>query len=171
MQTTNSSGGKKTILWIAGGCLAVIVCALAVVVFGFGGLAWLGSQTPTNTDVVIGVPLEAAVGDQIELTVSIANSGSTAMQLMSIDISLNYLNGIAIDHTDPAFTESSQFNALGGGETFQTFYFHQSIAPGNTLTILFNGVAVAAGDYSGSVDVCIDSDFNCATNIVRTVIK
>ena len=171
MQTTNSSGGNKTMLWIAGGCLAIIVCALAVVVFGFGGLAWLGSQTPSNIEVTLEVPLEAGVGDNIELKVSVANSGSTDMQLMSVDISLNYLNGIAIDHTDPAFTESSQFSALGGGETFQTFYYHQSIAPGETLTILFNGVAISAGDYSGSVDVCLDSDFNCATNIVRTVIK
>ena len=171
METTNSSGGNKTILWIAGGCLALIVCLLAVVILGFGGLAWLGSQTPQYTGVMLDSPLEAAVGDPIELRVSVENSGSTPMQLMSIDISLNYLNGIAIDHTDPAFTESSQFDALGGGETFQTFYFHRSIAPGETLTILFSGVAVSAGDYSGSLDVCIDSEFNCATNIVRTVIK
>ena len=171
METANSSGGNKTILWIAGGCLALLVCGIGVIVFGFGGLAWLGSQTPENADVVLDVPLEAAVGDGIELKISVANTGSTSMQLMSIDISLNYLNGIAIDHTTPAHTESSQYKSLGGGETFQSFYFHRSIAPGETLIILFSGVAVSVGDYSGAVDVCIDSDFNCTINIVRTVIK
>jgi len=171
METANSSGGNKTILWIAGGCLALLVCAIGVIVFGFGGLAWLGSQSPENVVVSLDVPLEAAVGDGIELKISVANTGSTTVQLMSIDISLNYLNGIAIDHTTPAYTESSRYDALGGGETFQTFSFHRSIAPGETLTILFNGVAVSAGDYSGSINACIDSDFNCTNNIMRTVIK
>jgi len=171
MESANSSGGNKTILWIAGGCLAILVCVVAVVLFGFGGLAWLGSQTPENAGVVMDVPLEAAVGDGIELNISVTNTGSTTMQLMSIDISLNYLNGIAIDHATPAYTGSSQYDSLGGGETFQTFSFRRSIAAGETLTILFSGVAVSAGDYSGSVSVCIDSGINCAINIVRTVIK
>ena len=171
METANSSGGNKTILWIAGGCLAILVCAIGVVVFGFGGLAWLGSQTPDNANVVMDVPLEAAVGDEIEFNISVTNTGSTTVQLMSIDISLKYLNGIAIDHATPAYTGSSQYDALGGGETFQTFSFRRSIAAGEPLTILFSGLAVSAGDYSGSVSVCIDSDINCAINIVRTVIK
>jgi hypothetical protein len=171
MEIANSSGGNKTILWIAGGCLVIILCAIAVIVFGFGGLAWLGSQKPENLNVSLNVPLNAAIGEEFEFEIAITNTGSATMQLMNIDISLNYLDGIAIDHTSPAYTASSQYNALGGGETFQMFSFNQSIAPGETLTIIFSSLAVSAGDHSGNVSVCIDSTFNCAFHIARTVVK
>lgn len=167
----NTSGANKTFLWIAVGCLAVIVCILAVVLFGFGGLYWLGSRIPENVNVRVAAPTNAAVGDDVKIRISITNTGSEAMELSSIDISLNYLNGFNITQVDPPYSDVSQYDSLGGGETFQTYYFYLNVEPGEVLTITFIGKAVLPGDFRGSIDVCIDSDFNCATSISRTLIK
>ncbi len=170
MENTNN-GNKKTILWIAVGCLVVIACILGVVLLGFGGLLWVGSRTPTNTDIMVDSPLSASVGDDVRIQISVTNTSSDVLELSSIDISLNYLGGFTITQVTPPYSDIGQYDSLGGGETFQTYYFHQSIDPGNTLTILLEGTAVLPGDFSGSIDVCINSDFNCSTHIPRTVIK
>lgn len=167
----NTNRGNKTMVWVAVGCLAVVVCILAVVLFGFGGLMWLGSQTPENVDVKVNTPPNAGVGDDIQIQITVTNTSSEVLELSSIDISLNYLKGFTITQVDPPYSDIGQYDSLGGGETFQTYYFYQPIEPGVTMTIVFDVKAAIPGDFSGVVDVCIDSDFNCVTNIPRTVVK
>ncbi|MBI2334133.1 MAG: hypothetical protein HYU84_18565, partial [Chloroflexi bacterium] len=58
-----------------------------------------------------------------------------------------------------------------GGETYQTYSFQAAIPPGESLTISFEGQAVLPGDFSGGVDVCINSFFNCYTGSIRTLVK
>jgi len=170
MENTNNSN-NKTMLWIAGGCLAIVICIAAVCLLGFGGLVWLGSQTPDNVEVKVNAPISANVGDEVQIQVSITNTGSDVLELSSIDISLNYLNGFTITQVTPPYANVDQYDSLGGDETFQNYYFHHPIEPGITLTIILEGTAVLPGDFSGDIDVCIDSDFNCTTNIQRMVIK
>lgn len=169
MENTQSS--NKTMIWIAVGCLAVVVCIVVVILFGFGGLMWLGSQSPENADVKVSTPPNASVGDDVQIQVTVTNTSSEVLELSSIDISLNYLNGFTVTQVTPAYSDVGQYDSLGGGETFQTYYFYQPIEPGISLTIVFDAKAVIPGDFSGAIDVCIDSDFNCITNIPRTVIK
>lgn len=167
----NTQSGNKTMVWIAVGCLAVVICILAIILFGFGGLIWLGTQTPENVDVKVSAPQNASVGDDVQIQVSITNTSSEVLELSSIDISLNYLNGFTISQVTPAYSDVGQYDSLGGGETFQTYYFYLPIEPGITMMIVFDGKAVLPGDFSGSIDVCIESDFNCVSNIPRTMIK
>ena len=167
----NTSSGNKTLVWIAAGCLVLVICVLAVVVLGFGGLAWLGLQTPDNATVSINAPLSANVGDDVQIQIDVTNSSSEPLELSSIDISLNYLNAFNVYRVEPPFSETSQYDSLGGGETFQTYYFYLTLDPGETLTIILEAEVVLSGDFSGTIDVCIDSDFNCVSNIPRTVIK
>ena len=172
MDTTNpSTSDNKTILWIAGGCLAVLVCIVAVIFLGFGGLVWLGSQTADEATVLLDVPATAQAGEPYTFRITVTNTSPKEIELYGVDLSMNFLSGIAIASTDPAYTETNQFDALGGGETYLTYYFHQPIAPGESLTVTFTGTAVTVGDFSGSVDVCINSDYNCINNAARTVIR
>ena len=76
-----------------------------------------------------------------------------------------------VETTDPLYINTFEYSPVGGGELFQTYAFNMSIAPGETLTIVFHGRAVLSGDYTGTIMVCINSDFNCKTNIVRTIIR
>lgn len=167
----NTTSNNKTIFWIAGGCLAVLLCGVAVAVFGFGGLMWLGSRSPENAEVQISAPVSVDVGDEVEIRITVRNTSGQSLELSSIDFSLNYLNGFNVYRVDPQYSETSQFDSLGGGETFQTYYFYLTVEPGETLTLVFSAEALLPGDFSGDVDVCIDSDFNCVTNISRTVIR
>jgi len=169
--TNTMSRGNKTAVWLAVGCLSILACIVIAVVTGFGGLYWLGSQSPENAGVRLDFPIEINAGEDFQFEIAVTNTSAAAMELSSIDISLNYLNGFLVKGTTPPYSETSQFDALGGGETFQTYYYYQPIAPGETLTVIFDARTLLAGDYQGGVDVCIDSDFNCVSNIVRTIVK
>lgn len=168
---TPAAGENKTVLWIAGGCLAVLVCIAAAAFLGFGGLVWLGSQTADEATAALDVPATAQAGEPYTFRITVTNTSSEQIELYGVDISMNFLSGIAVESTDPVYTETSQFDSLGGGETYLTYYFHQAVAPGESLTVTFTGTAVTAGDFSGAMDVCINSDYNCITNVVRTVIR
>lgn len=171
MDTTNTRNtNREAILWVAGGCLVVLICIGGVFVSGFAGLYWLGSQTAEEVTVQVNVPASAQVGKPFEFSIAVTNISAETVELTSIDFSMNFLRGIIVDRSIPSYTETDQYDGLGG-ETYLTYYFNQSIAPGETLLILFSGTAVSPGSFSGDVDVCINSDFNCATNIARTFIE
>lgn len=170
METPKSKSNNKTVLWIAGGCVAILICMLAVFLFGFGGLYWLGSQTAEEVTVKLDISTEMEVGKNVEFRIMVTNISTVPVQLIGIDFSVNYLRGILIETTDPLYTDTYQYPALGG-ELFQTYSFNKPIAPAETLTIVFNGKAVISGDYNGTVTVCINSDVNCRANVVRTIIK
>lgn len=165
------NNNNKTYIWIAVGCLAIIICVVGVFLFGFGGLVWLGLRSPDNVNISIDAPVSANVGDDVEILISVTNTSSASLELSSIDFSMNFLNGFTITNVDPPYSDIGQYDALGGGETFQTYYFYRTIAPGDTLILTFGGTAVLQGDFSGTIDVCIDSDFNCGSNITRTLIR
>jgi uncharacterized repeat protein (TIGR01451 family) len=172
METINTpNSNNKTVLWIAGGCLAVLVCVLAVIFLGLGGLYWVGSQAASEVTVQTDIPAVAQVGDAIEFSIAVTNISTEDVELVGVDISMYFLRGIIIDRTSPPYTETSQFNSVGSDEVYISYYFHQTIAPGETLTLVFFGNAVTGGDFSGDVDVCINSDFNCVSNVARMVIQ
>ena len=128
---------NKTYIWIGVGCLAIIVCVVVVFLFGFGGLVWLGLQSPDNVNISVDAPVSANVRDDVEILVSVTNTSSGSVELSSIDFSMNFLNGFTITNVDPPYSDIGQYDALGGGETFQTYYFYRTIAPGDTLILTF----------------------------------
>jgi len=138
---------------------------------GFGGLSWIGSLYADEVNVTLDFPSEIQNGDGFEFTISIANVSARTVKVESIDFSMNYLDGILIEDTKPPTTNIDQYDALGGGETFQSFYFNESIAPNETFIVIFYAKAIRAGDYNGTVDVCINLFFNCQNNVARTIIK
>lgn len=171
MNPGTEKNSNRTMMWIAGGCLALILCGVAVAALAFGGLFWIGSRSPDNAAVQVNAPINVSVGDDVEVRITVSNTTDTSLEVSSIDFSMNFLDGFNVYQVDPPYSESSQYEALGGGETFQSYYFHRSVGPGETLTLVFSAQAVTPGDFSGNIDVCIDSDFNCVSNIARTVIE
>jgi hypothetical protein len=171
MESAVSKSSNKTLLWIGGGCLAILVCGVALFVFGFGGLYWLGSQTAEEVTVNWGFPTDMNLDETFGLRIAITNVSSAPAELLNVDFSTNYLKGVLIETTDPPYINTFEYSPVGGGEFFQTYSFNMPIAPGETLTIAFNGRAVLTGDLSGTIMVCINSAINCKTNIVRTIIK
>ena len=171
MVSSTASSRNKTLLWIGGGCLIILVCVLAVFLFGFGGLYWLGSQVADEVDVSWDIPTGMEVGENFEFKIAVTNITTIPVELVEIDFNTNYLRGFLIESTAPQYIDIFEFTPLAGGELFQTYSYKKSIAPGEMLTITFNGRAVVSGDYNGTILVCIDSVFNCRSNIVRTIIQ
>jgi hypothetical protein len=171
MDSTGSKSSNKTLLWIAGGCIAILVCGVAIFLSGFGGLYWLGSQVAEEVTVSWDVPVDMNVDETFGFLIAITNISSAPAELLNIDFSTNYLRGLLVETTDPPYINTFEYPPVGGGEMFQSYSFNMPIAPGETLTIAFNGRAVLAGDFTGSILVCINSGVNCKTNIVRTIIK
>jgi hypothetical protein len=169
METTGSNGGSKTPRWIVIGCATVLVCAAAACVGGVVGLYWVGSQTAEEVAVRLDVPATMDIGEDVEFRIVVTNITSETVKVNSVDISTNYLSGMVIQFTEPSFTEIYQYSWMN--ETFQTYYFDVSVPAQETVTIVFHGRAVSGGDFSGSMDVCINTFFNCKKNIVRTVIE
>jgi len=171
MEVSGSKSSNKTLIWVAGGCLAVLICGLAVFLFGFGGLYWLGSQSAEEVNVAWEIPSGIGVDENVEFRITVTNISPDPVELVDIDFPTNYLHGFLIDSTDPLYVDTYQYSELGGGESFQTYSFNKSIGPGESLTITFNGKAVIRGDYGGTVAVCINSSFNCKSNVIRTIVE
>ena len=171
MEAAKPGNTQKVVLWITIGCLSLLVCGIVGIVSGVGGLAWIGSQSPQNVNIDLNTPVEVLAGESLTFEISITNVGTESVVLNSIDISTNYLGGFQVLETDPPYIEATQYDALGGGETFQTYYFQIPISAGENLTIVFHAQALTEGDFSGLVDVCIDSEINCESDIARTIVK
>lgn len=165
----NNNIGKFS-LWFGGGCLVMFLCMVLVCVMGVVGVIWI-SQPPENIRVSIEAPLQVEVGDEVEFVVRVQNVGTESVELIGMDVSMDYLNGVILNSSNPPFAELNRYDGMGDGESYQTYYFYEQIAPGEALTITFLGEAVSPGDYSGSFDVCIDSNFSCISNFIRTVVR
>jgi hypothetical protein len=157
-------------LWFGAGCFVMFVCIILLCVLSVFGLLRI-SQPPENIKVSIDAPKQVEIGDEVELVVHVQNLGTESVELYGMDISMNYLDGVILDSAKPPFAEVNQYDGVGNSESYQTYYFYEPIAPGETLSVTFDGVAVSAGDYSGTFDICINSDFSCINNFIRTVVR
>ena len=156
------SKNAKIILLICGG-IASVVCLSCI-----GGILWMYSavQEPENIVIQVASPLEVSNGDQFVVTIQIENTASETQVLHSIDVWDQYLEGIAIVSTEPAFRQSYHVPI----DNTQAFEFYRDIGPYETITITLNATAIAPGDFNSFFDVCINSDMSFLTYPIRTVV-
>lgn len=153
------------------GCLVLLACAAIVVVGGtLTGLFTIGavdSAISPPTDVELGViaPGSAKVGETFGILVRVTNTAADTQVLDSIDIQLDYLEGIRIESTDPPYSDT--FEVFG----YQSYTLLQDIPPGRELVVQFTASAVAAGNYRGDIDICINTGGNCTTRVLHTVVE
>jgi hypothetical protein len=160
----------KIALWFGAGCLVSFLCVIFICILSMVGLVRI-FQPPENIKVSIDAPLQVETGDEVELVLHVQNEGTESVELYGVDISMDYLNGVILNSAEPPFSELNQYDGVGNEESYQSYYFYEPIAPGETFSVTFYGVAVAPGDYSGTFDICIDSDFSCINNFIRTVVR
>ena len=131
------------------------------------GLFLNGCAYPEDITVVVEAPTQATVGEPFELIVKIKNESSEPQTLISIDVGTDYLEGILLEESTPAYVQSWSFDLLG----FMSFDYKMEVAPGESLEVVYLMNPFNPGDYSGSVDVCINNEMDCVYNIVRTVVE
>jgi len=166
-----NSGGDKTLKWFGIGCGTALVLAFCCFAMMVGAIIWLASLTPDEkVQVNVNTPINLEQGRAFEMTITVTNISDQPIELDSIDISDSYLSGFIIRSATPRYNSVDQFDGVGG-DSYQTYYFGTMIPPGESLPVTFSGETVLSGDFSGNIDVCIDSIFTCTTNFVRTIIE
>jgi len=160
---TNRSLIVGIILGCGGLCLVLAVIAL---VAGGAIVKWLVEE-PENIHVNVDVPLLVSKGEPFAVVVTIENLVDESRLLDSIDIDDKYLEGIALTGAEPPFFESYSLALLDQ----QSYTFEQGIPPTGILVVKFDAIAVRTGDFSGQIDVCIDTASNCLPFTTRTVVE
>jgi hypothetical protein len=161
---------KSTTIGLGIGCavggISCTFTAIYLLIFGGAFLGWLW-QTPEEVVIRVHAPTLVTKGDQVIIFVEVENTGTEPQLLHSVDVSSNYLSGIAIQGADPPFTESYK---IPMGPDMLSYTFERPIAPGGTTTVQFFGTAVGTGDFSGDIDVCVKSAILCETFLTRTIV-
>lgn len=155
-------------LGIGCGVIGVVCVVLAATALITGGafMKW-AMQTPEDVNIQVDTPPQTTKGESVVLKIQVENTAAESQSLHSIDISSEYLAGILMVNAEPPFTESQQIPFVD----MQTYTFEQEIAPETTLVVQLFGTAIKAGDFSGQIDVCINSGSVCDTFHARTVVE
>jgi hypothetical protein len=160
----------KIALWTGVGCIVLVIGMVLGCALSIGGLLWL-SRAPQNITVSVDAPIQIDNGDNVEFIVHVTNDGTETVTITGINLGANYLDGIAIESVTPAYDEVFPPVESAFGENFQNYNFSILISPAETVSVTFNGTAIASGDYGGSLDICIDSNFSCLPKVIRTVVR
>ena len=122
---------------------------------------------PKDVTIQVNAPLHLTLKQEFVVEVRVQNTAAESQRLDSIDVGDRYLQGVAIQSTEPAFKQSMHVPLVN----MQSYEFGQPIAAGGEVVVKFNAVAVKAGDYSATVDVCINSASSCSSHPIRAVIE
>lgn len=147
---------------VGGGCL------LLVVLGGLGtclGLRWLATE-PDGVRVEVTAPLHVTLGESFRVVAVARNTSERPRTLVDLDIARSYLDGVAVESSRPPFRDAMHVPI---DETL-SHSFDLSIAPGAEARIELTMRAVRAGDFTGDVDFCIDSEVRCLSYPVRTLV-
>jgi hypothetical protein len=124
-----------------------------------GGAAWyfFVRELPQLTASVDLPPL-AEVGQPVTMVIHLTNPHAKAVSLDSIDIDDTFLVGVEVLADQPEPTGPTE---LWGQKSWE---FLKEVPPGDTLTVRFELRPLAAGTFSGDVDVCNNNqDFTTLT--------
>ncbi|MCL7451911.1 MAG: hypothetical protein M8467_02560 [Anaerolineae bacterium] len=158
---------RKLVLGILAGF--IVLCTVASVAVGLGGASlWQRlSEEPEDVRAEVKAPPSTVKGAPFTIEISVENLSAETVLLDSIDVAEGYLNGMDISQSEPAFSEAREL-PFGG---VQTYRFEQEIPPGETLVVRMIAIGKEAGDWSGAIDVCIDSGIRCLTSVAQTVVE
>ncbi len=150
----------------------ILICSLVVgvgLLTCVGGIVWMFSlaREPENIVIRVDAPLEVSNGDQFVVTIRIENTADRTQVLHSIDIWDQYLVGIAIVGTEPAYRQSYHVPI----DNTQVFEFYLDMPPRETTTVTLHATAVAPGDFNSFFDASINSDMSFLTYPIRTIVK
>ncbi|MDX1662178.1 MAG: hypothetical protein R3272_00185 [Candidatus Promineifilaceae bacterium] len=161
---------RRLIIALVAGLVALCLCVClvgAAALFLFADDAVVaGEDYPAA--VAVDAPAAARVGEPFIIEVVVENRTFEAHQLHSIDVDLSYLQGVEITGSDPQFVETFLLTPVLPQRTFS---FGTAIPAGETVVIELQASPTAAGAYSGSLDICINSGGNCRSSPLQTQIE
>ena len=138
--------------------------ALLVLIASLGCGAF---EEPENVDIRVDAPLSVQVGQEFGITLTIRNTGSSTQTLVDVDSADEYLEGVVVRETNPAFKDAMHVPF----DNTQNYPMDMTLPAGREVTVTSSAYAAHAGDYAGDIDFCINSAVSCLSYPVRTLIR
>lgn len=141
----------------------LIAIATIVTITAFMGCL----EYPEN--IVIGIQSPSFVNEREEfnIIVTVENTAEQPQTLTSLDIANGYLEGIAITNSEP----QSKSNFHVPIDDTQSYQYYINIPAGGKQIVNLTAVALKKGEYSGDIDVCINTDVNFLSKQLRTIVE
>ena len=142
----------------------ILRLALLVLVASLGCEAF---EVPENVDISVDAPASVQVDQEFYIILTIRNTGSSTQTLVDVDIADEYLEGVMVRETDPAFKDAMHVPF----DNTQSYSMDITLPAGREVTVTISAYAAHAGDYAGDIDFCINSAVSCLSYPVRTIIR
>ncbi len=127
-----------------------------------------GCASPSDVTIRIAdAPVEVRQGQRFSFTCTVTNTAEKDQELVSLDVADEYLAGIVVVSTDPAFREATHIPL----DNTMSYSYNIPLAKGKPVSVQFNCYAARPGDFSGEVDFCINNDSSFLTYPIRTIVK
>jgi hypothetical protein len=124
-------------------------------------------NAPRDVSVSIDAPVSVSEGREFVFTCVVANKAAKSQKLLSLDVADEFLKGIVVRSTEPAFTEAMHLPILN----VMSYSFDRTLTPGESLKVVFRCYAAKAGDWSGEVTFYINSNTSALTQPLRTIVE
>ena len=147
---------KKTIL-------GLITTAVIVAVVMFAGCL----EDPKNIVVDVQAPSFVNEKEEFNIIVTVENTDEDPQELVSLDIADSYLKGISIISSEPPHTEDWHIPI----DNTRCYEYHIDIPAGGKQTVNLTVISLKKGDYSGDIDICINSESNFLSIGLRTIVE
>jgi len=123
--------------------------------------------TPENVEISLEAPTSVQSGERFEIRAVVTNTARRAQKLVALDVADKYLEGIAIESSDPPFKEAYHVPI----DNTVSYVFKLPIDPGGQREIVFQAYAAHEGDHMGEVDFCINTEFTFVSHPLRTIVE
>lgn len=144
----NSSGSQ----WWVWALIAVGVCCCLAIAGTVGVLAYFGRE-PENISVDYDMPAVVSNGENFDLEIRITNTGSELITVNDIDLDEAFggsiLDGSVVLETEPNMERDYSLEGV------KTFYYNQTLQPGETKTVIFHLQATDVGEFGGSIGIYV----------------
>lgn len=172
METGERAEKSRTWLVALIGCGVMgMIClgTIGVILVSGDLLGGLLGGAPEDISTSVRVPAFVEQGEPFVIRFELESAGDETRTLDSIDIEAGYLDGFAVQFSEPAYTDSYTFKALG--DEWASYSYNETISPGGRLSVEMTAVGLTPGEYTGQVDVCIDSGARCVSHTATTVVR
>ena len=130
-------------------------------------LLFTSCADPENIEIDMDIPSMVSKGEDFIITTTVTNTAEKSQELVSIDVSDKYLEGVIVESTDPDHISSEHIPI----DNSVSYRFEKDLDSGESMEVTFYCKAITTGDFSGDFDFCINSDINFLSRMARTVVE
>ncbi|HLF72723.1 MAG TPA: hypothetical protein VI524_00115 [Anaerolineales bacterium] len=131
---------------------AIAACLFLGCAGTIGFILYFG-QEPENLSIDYSMPSVVKKGEDFDLTITLANTGSTSLTVGDIDLDElmggSILDGAIVLVTEPQMERDYSLSGI------KTFHYNETLQPGETRTVIFHLQATTVGEFGGSVGVYV----------------